>query len=228
MLPPRMLKRLMRRRWAQAAVAAAAGRYLGWTMATTRWTIEGTDNLAPTLAGSPTIVAFWHERLAVIPGLFLHAQAATGGRLRVHVLVSRHSDGRFIGDVVAPMGVRLVHGSSRKNNEDRGGAEALLLLGERLRAGECVAITPDGPRGPRRSAAPGVARLSAETGCEVLPVAAQTRRRRVLGTWDRMVLGLPYSRGVIVCGARLPGGTELAVIAAALTEVADRADALCP
>lgn len=226
-----MLKRLTRGRWAQAALAALLGRYLSWILATTRWTIVGETHLAATLAGTPTIVAFWHERLALMPGLFLHATRATEGRLRIHVLVSRHADGRFIGEIVARLGVRLVHGSSRKGGEDRGGSEALRTMAGIVAAGECVAITPDGPRGPRRSAAPGVARLAAETGAEVLPVAAQTRRRRVLGTWDRMVLGLPYSHGVIVCGPRIAVrdvAEGLATIEAALTAATDEADRLCP
>ena len=62
-----------------------------------------------------------------------------------------------------------------------------------------MVITPDGPRGPPRVAAPGVAQLAAMAGVRVLPCAAQTSRRRVLGTWDRMVLPLPWGRGVIVC-----------------------------
>lgn len=226
-----MLKRVLRQRWAQAIAAASVGRYLTWTMATTRWSLVGAEHLQPTLDGAPTIVAFWHERLMVITGLFLHATRSTGGRLLVHVLVSRHADGRLIGDVVAPLGVRLVYGSSRRRGEDRGGAEALRQLADILAAGGTVAITPDGPRGPRRIAAGGVARLAEQTGADVLPVAAQTRRRRVLRTWDRMVLGLPYSRGVLVCGPRLridDAAVDLPRIEAAMTEAADAADRLCP
>ena len=226
-----MLKRILRRRWAQAAVAASVGRYLTWTMATTRWTLVGAEHLAPTLDGAPTIVAFWHERLSLMAALFLRATRATEGRLLVHVLVSRHADGRMIGDVVAPLGVRLVYGSSRRKGADRGGSEALRQLGDILAAGGTVAITPDGPSGPRRHAAAGVARLAQQSGADVLPVSAQTRRRRVLNTWDRMVVGLPYSRGVLVCGPRLTvvdAAVDLHRIEAALTEAADEADRLCP
>lgn len=226
-----MLKRLLRRRWAQAAAAASVGRYLSWTMATTRWTLVGAEHLAPTLEGVPTIVAFWHERLSLMAALFLHATRATDGRFQIHVLVSRHADGRLIGDVVAPLGVRLVYGSTRRKGADRGGAEALRQLAEILAAGGTVAITPDGPRGPRRHAAGGVARLAEQSGAHVLPVSAQTRRRRVLGTWDRMVLGLPFSRGVLVCGPRLvvdDAAVDLPRIEAALSDAADLADRLCP
>ena len=68
-----------------------------------------------------------------------------------------------------------------------------------LAGGDHIAITPDGPRGPRRVAAAGVAQLAALSGVPVLPCAAQTTRRWVLRTWDRMVVPQPFGRGVVVC-----------------------------
>ena len=51
-------------------------------------------------------------------------------------------------------------------------------------------------------------------------------------SWDRMVIPLPFGRGVLVCGATIAvpqadWEQTLPVIAAALTEAADRADRLC-
>jgi hypothetical protein len=148
------------------------------------------------------------------------------GGAPMHVLVSRHRDGRLIGDVGARFGLTTVHASS-----SRGGGVGLLSLARLLGQGAHVAITPDGPRGPRRQAAPGVAGLAALTGRPVLPCAAATSRRRLLGSWDRMVLPLPFGRGVIVVQPpivvpRRGGEGALPAIQAALTEACDRADAL--
>ena len=86
--------------------------------------------------------------------------------------------------------------------------------------------------GPRRVAARGVAQIAALSGAPVLPLAAQTTRRRVLPTWDAMVLPLPFGRGVLVCGPAIAVPREgwdawLPRIEAALTEAAERADRLC-
>ena len=70
-----------------------------------------------------------------------------------------------------------------------------------LEDGDQIVITPDGPRGPAREAAAGVAQLAALTQAPIIPCAAQTSARRVLATWDRMVLPLPFGRGVLVCAA---------------------------
>ena len=225
-----MLKRLLRSPAVQSLLAALLGRYLAFALRTTRWTLHGAANVARHGAGEPAIVAFWHERLPLMPPLL--RQARQGGP-RVHALASRHSDGRLIGELMRRFGVEVVHGSTARNGEDRGGAAALRQLLRHLSAGEHVVITPDGPRGPRRQAAAGIAQLAAISGVPVLPCAAQTSRRWVLSSWDRMVLPLPFGRGVIVCGAtirvaRRDAGGSLPVIAAALTAAAAEADRLCP
>jgi lysophospholipid acyltransferase (LPLAT)-like uncharacterized protein len=226
-----MLKRLLGRPAVVALFASLLGRYLLFALRTTRWTVDGEEHLAPHIAGAPAVVGFWHERLPLLPMLWLMARArGMGGS--AHVLISRHRDGQFIAAVVRQFGLGIVHGSTARNGRDRGGAAGLRVLLDQIEAGGHVVITPDGPRGPRRVAAPGIAHLAAVSGAPVLPCAAQTSRRRVLGSWDRMVLPLPFGRGVIVClppisVPRDGADQALPAIAAALTEAADRADALC-
>lgn len=228
-----MLKRLLRSAGAQGLAARAVGLYLDLALRTTRWTLDGAENMAPHAAGAPCVVAFWHERLPLMPALWILARRrAAGATARPHVLVSRHRDGRFIGEVVRRFGMGVVHGSSGKGEKRKGGAAGLRALLALLEAGDHVAITPDGPRGPRRRAAPGAAQIAALSGAPVLPASAQTSRRRVLGTWDRMVLPLPFGRGVIVCGtpihvARDAWTDHLPAIEAALTDATTRADRLC-
>lgn len=222
------MKRILRHPGVQTALAHLLGLYLWFALRTTRWTIDGVEHLAPYAAGEPVVAAFWHERLPLMPAMWLCARRLPGARLpRIHVLISRHRDGRFIAAVVRRFGIDVVHGSSSKGGA--AGTRALLAL---LAAGGRVVITPDGPRGPRRVAAAGVAQLAALSGAKILPASAQTSRRRVLRSWDRMVLPLPFARGVIACGPpiavpRQDWQASLPSIEAALTEAADRADRLC-
>jgi len=225
-----MIKRLLRHKAVPRLLAALLGRYLQFALRTTRWTLHGAEHVAPYLAGQPVIAAFWHERLPLMPSLWRLAQLQSSPRM--HVLVSRHRDGRFIARLLDRFGVATVHGSTARNGQNRGGAAGMRQMLERLAAGEQVGITPDGPRGPRRVASPGVAQLAALSGVVVLPCSAQTTRRRVLRTWDRMVLPLPFGRGVLVCRrpiavARDEAAAALPEIAAALTAAAEQADRLC-
>jgi len=226
-----MLKRLLRRPVVQRLLASLLSRYLAFALRTTRWTLYGAEHLAPLLAGTPAVVAFWHERLPLMVALWTLARRP-GKDVKACVLVSRHTDGRFIGEVMRRFDVAVAHGSTRRSGRDRGGAAGMRVLLDQLAAGSHVVITPDGPRGPRRVAAPGVAQLAATAAVRVLPCAAQTSRRHVLRTWDHMVLPLPWGRGAIVCGAaimvpRHRAEAALPLIAGALSAAADEADRLC-
>lgn len=187
-----MLRRLTRHPAFQAFAARVVGAYLALVFRTTRWTLLGEANLDAALAAHGNVVAaFWHENLPVMPHLLLRAQRA-GKAGPAHVLVSRHRDGRLIGGIVRRFGISMVHASTSK-----GGAAGLLALLRLTRSGALVVITPDGPRGPRRQAAPGVAQLAAATGLPVLPCAGRTSRGIRLRSWDRMVVPLPFGRGVL-------------------------------
>lgn len=223
------MKSLLRHPTVQALLARLLGRYLHFALRTTRWTLDGQPHAAALAAGQPAVVAFWHEHLPLVPALALLARHLPGYRpARMHALVSHHRDGRFIGLVIRRFGMDTVFGSS-----SRGGPAALRNLLGLLAKGHIIGITPDGPRGPRRQAAPGVAQLAALSGMPVVPIAARTARRIQLGTWDRMTIPLPFGRGVVVCGAAIPvpraaWQDALPAITAGLNAASDQAERLCP
>lgn len=224
------MKRLVRHPLVQAALARLLGLYLAFALKTTRWSLDGSEHVLPHAAGAPFVVAVWHERLLLLPMLWTLVRRSPEGRRatnQVHVLASQHNDGRLIGAVMQRFVAGVVLGSS-----SRGGAKGLRSLLALLGKGDHIVITPDGPRGPRRIAAPGVAQLAALSGAPVLPCAAQTTRHWVLQSWDRMVVPKPFGRGVIVClpTITVPRGEwqdALTRIGAALTDAAERADRLC-
>jgi lysophospholipid acyltransferase (LPLAT)-like uncharacterized protein len=223
------MKSLLRTSLAQAILAALLGGYLAFALRTTRWTLDGQEHFRPFGAGTPVVFAFWHEFLPLMPALSLIARKLPFYRpTPIHTLVSQHRDGRFIGSVVRRFGISPILGSS-----SRGGAAGLRNLLAVLRQGHLIGITPDGPRGPRRQAALGVAQLAALSGVPVVPLAARTSRRIQLNTWDRMRVPLPFGRGVMVCGPAIDvprnGWRDaVPVIAEALNQAANRAEALCP
>ena len=218
------MKSLLRTPQVQAILAFVLGRYLTFALRTTRWTLDGQENLRPHAAGAPAVFAFWHEFLPLMPALWLIARKLPYYRTTpIHTLVSQHRDGRFIGAVVQRFGIRPILGSST-----RGGASGLRNLLSVLKQGDLIGITPDGPKGPRRQAAAGVAQLAALAGVPIIPLAARTSRRIQLGTWDRMPLPLPFGRGVMVCGPaidvpRLGWKDAVPAITAALNAAAGRA-----
>jgi lysophospholipid acyltransferase (LPLAT)-like uncharacterized protein len=69
-----------------------------------------------------------------------------------------------------------------------------------LQEGYDVAIAPDGPRGPRFKVQPGVIQLARITGFPIFPFTFSAFPRKVLQSWDRFIIPLPFSRGVFVFG----------------------------
>jgi lysophospholipid acyltransferase (LPLAT)-like uncharacterized protein len=217
---------------------AVLGTYLAFALRSTRWEIEGDAYLDPFRAEVPVIVAFWHECLPLMPAGWAELRRGNPNR-RAAALISRHRDGRFIAAIMTRFSVSTVHGSSakpggrNKGARDKGGAAALRAMHARLAAGDAVIVTPDGPRGPARVAAPGTVQLAALSGAPILPSAARLRRQVRLGTWDRMILPLPFGRGAIVCAPPLRVARHddrraaEAALTTALTVAAQRAEALC-
>ncbi|MFN8984677.1 MAG: lysophospholipid acyltransferase family protein [Alphaproteobacteria bacterium] len=223
--PSPMLKRLIRHPAAQALLAWLIGLYLRLIWATTRWQLEGAE-YAKVSRGQPLILAFWHECLPLAAqGWRLmggHIPVLAG--LRAQALISRHRDGRLIARAVAPFDVEVVHASSSK-----GGAAGLRQLLRVLEGGGVAVITPDGPRGPARQAAPGIAQLAALAGLPVLACGAASSRMRRARSWDRMRFPLPFARAVVMIEApitvpREDPGSALPAITAALNRATERAD----
>lgn len=219
------MKRFLQSDGFQAVVARIAAWYLRFVAQTTRWQIEDAAGaLQAFAAGPPCIVVFWHETLPTMPILWLRKIAISNAKPAV-VLASRHRDGRLIGKAVKHFGIDQVAASS-----SRGGAAGLRALVTALAAGTDVGLTPDGPRGPRRVAAPGVAQLAALSGARILPCAAITAWGVEFNSWDRMRFPLPFGRGCLICATpitvpRASWQNSLPVIEAALTDVTTRAGA---
>jgi lysophospholipid acyltransferase (LPLAT)-like uncharacterized protein len=180
-------KRLLALGPLQVALAWMAAGYIRLVHRTTRWSVESPASSREFVAGRrPFIGCFWHGRLAMM------LAARPPGR-PVHVLVSGHRDGLLIARGIAQLGVATVAGSS-----GRGGAEALRRIAQLVRGGGVVAITPDGPRGPNMRAKGGAIKAAQLSGAPILAVTGAVSRRRLLGSWDRFCLALPFSRGVVL------------------------------
>jgi lysophospholipid acyltransferase (LPLAT)-like uncharacterized protein len=163
---------------------------LVWLLGRT-WRIErvGLDAYDAVLGrGERCIFAFWHARL--LPLVYTHR-----GR-GVAVLVSRHRDGEWIARIIEALGFVTARGSSTRGGEE--GLREMLQWAER---GHLLAITPDGPRGPRERVKPGLVLLARRTGWPVVPVATSGVPSRVLRSWDRFRIPLPFARTVVAYGA---------------------------
>jgi len=112
---------------------------------------------------------------------------------KLAALVSASKDGALLAAVLGRFGVEQVRGSS-----SRRGPQALLELTSHAQMGYDLAITPDGPRGPRYVVQEGVIALAQLTGLPIIPVTCNTRRKLCLKSWDRFQIPLPFSKCEVI------------------------------
>jgi lysophospholipid acyltransferase (LPLAT)-like uncharacterized protein len=133
----------------------------------------------------PLLWAFWHNRLFVMPYMF---ERFFGGRAGA-ALASASKDGEIIAAVMKRFGIRPIRGSSSR----RGGA-ALVEMRRAIHEGYIMAITPDGPRGPRYHVNPGLIKLAQVAGGTVLPIHVAYSRCWRLKSWDGFMIPRPFAR----------------------------------
>jgi lysophospholipid acyltransferase (LPLAT)-like uncharacterized protein len=130
------------------------------------------------------LYCLWHD--AIIGVLFTQTHRRMAG------LVSLHADGGWVADTMEIFGIRAIRGSS-----GRRGAGAIR---EMMSAAQDwhIAITSDGPRGPRREIKDGILYLASQSGRAIVPMVFAGRSAwRPRGSWTDMVIPWPWSRAVI-------------------------------
>lgn len=164
--------------------------------ATWRFRVVGREHVeAARPGGDPAVFAFWHGRL--LPMAYLHRGE------KVRVLASEHHDGELLARTIRFLGLGNVKGSST-----RGGTKAILGLVDALRDGHSVALTVDGPRGPRFVVKPGVVELSKLAGVAIIPVTSASKRHHAFASWDAFQLPAPFTRVEVRYGEPIRVATD--------------------
>src|SRR4051812_3638638 len=134
------------------------------------------------------IFSLWHGHL--LPLLWFHRGEG------VKVLISEHRDGELVARAAESLGYGLIRGSTT-----HGANRALVSLVRELEAGNEIAITPDGPRGPAETFAPGALIAAHRSNSPILPVAISVDRGWRLRSWDRFTIPKPFARVTVAYGA---------------------------
>ena len=113
------------------------------------------------------------------------------------MLLSQHQDAEILSYAARHFGFGLVRGSST-----RGGATALRKLFQESKAMH-LAITPDGPIGPRRQLSIGPVFLASRLGMPLVAIGFGYNRPKRVNSWDKFALPRPFSRARVVAGPEL-------------------------
>jgi lysophospholipid acyltransferase (LPLAT)-like uncharacterized protein len=127
----------------------------------------------------------WHGELLFSPLAYrkLHPNNPS------NAMISQHFDGEIIARTLSFLDIKAIRGSSSK-----GGSRVFLEAFKRLKGGEEVLITPDGPRGPRHTLNEGIISLAQKLNLPLFIMSYQASSYWQLKSWDRFVIPRPFSK----------------------------------
>lgn len=168
-----------------APIASMIARFIGMTFRIKEYNSE---YLSGTQGGK--IICCWHGRSLA---------ASIHYRNRGYwVIISKSKDGDIQTRIFETLGFKVIRGST-----GRGGERALIESIRKLREGETMAITPDGPRGPSHVVQGGVMAMARKTGAALIPVGASARPRTLVNSWDRYMLPWIFCKANLIYGPPL-------------------------
>jgi len=138
--------------------------------------------------GKHVILCAWHDQLLMMVTIYKGPGAK--------ILISRSRDGELIARTVSYFGQGAVRGSS-----SRGGREAFREMLKFAELDVDLAVTPDGPKGPRRQIKDGVIQMARISGRPIVPLIYVCSRGYRFRSWDRFLLPYPFARAVYCYGA---------------------------
>lgn len=162
---------------------------------TLRVEVHALGDIAPPAESVPDgrrmAIALWHENL-ILPAVYM-------GHPDVSVLISKHADGQILASLIRSLRMGLVLGST-----NRGGVEAVRQILDDNAGCKHLAVTVDGPRGPRQVVQPGIVYVASRCGMELYPVGVGYQRMWRARSWDRFAVPQPGCRVKLLLGAPLP------------------------
>lgn len=144
--------------------------------------IHGQEHLDTT----PCVYVLWHGELVMMPWLYKNTILS---KMPLAVIVSQHKDGEVLAKIMQKLDIVPLRGSST-----RGGMQALRGAIRFVRKSGNVAITPDGPRGPRHSVADGAVAIAQACKVPIVCINSQASSFWQLKSWDKMFIPKPFSK----------------------------------
>lgn len=131
------------------------------------------------------VLAFWHGTM-LLPW-YLH------GASNFAALTSKSKDGEILAKLLKKWNYQVVRGSS-----STGGEVALGIMIDYVKNNFSIAITPDGPRGPRHEFKPGAVITAKKTGVPLVLAGVSLKKKKVLNNWDKFEIPNFFTRAKIV------------------------------
>ena len=157
---------------------------------TSRWKIDGELFFDIAFkAKKPIMLCVWHGRF-LFPAYWL-----AKNNIHATAIASRHGDAAIIAKIFQRWGFSLIRGSSSKGSKDKGGSEVIREMNKIFdyKGSNIIAVTNDGPKGPRQIAKPGSLAIAIKKNVQIITITGTASRYFEFNSWDRFRIPKPFS-----------------------------------
>tara|TARA_B100000945_G_scaffold204488_1_gene164395 strand:+ start:118 stop:723 length:606 start_codon:yes stop_codon:yes gene_type:complete len=135
------------------------------------------------LGKEPILLSTWHHQ-----GLLL-AHYIKKNKIPCWAISSTHPDSEILARVLTSWKINLIRGSST-----RGWFNVVKkMVNLYKKNSSIIAVTPDGPRGPRKQAKTGAFTVAIKSNAIVFSVSASASKHWSLPSWDKTIIPKPFS-----------------------------------
>ena len=155
---------------------------------TCRFKINGQNNFEKINKNKPVLLCVWHGRM-LFPIFYV-----IKNKVKSWAIASPYNDGKIMAEILQKWNIKIIQGSSNRNAKN-----VLKKINEiyAQEAGAIIAITNDGPKGPRHVAKNGSLEIAKQYDAQIITITGDATRKWIFNSWDKFYLPKPFSKIII-------------------------------
>ena len=136
----------------------------------------------------PIMLCVWHGRM--LYPIFYVAK----NKIKTWAIASPHQDGYIMGQILKKWNVSIIKGSSNKQSKNVVNQMRDIFKNDKH---SIIAITNDGPKGPRHIAKENSLKIAQEYNAQIITITGDSTKKWVFNTWDKFYLPKPFGKIII-------------------------------
>ena len=156
---------------------------------TNKFEVYGLENLESAQKKKrPIMLCVWHGRM--LYPIFYVAK----NKIKTWAIASPHQDGYIMAQILKKWGVSIIEGSSNKKSKN-----VINQMKEIFEKDNnaIIAITNDGPKGPRHIAKENSLKIAQEYNAQIITITGDSTKKWIFKTWDKFYLPKPFGKIII-------------------------------
>ena len=151
---------------------------------TNRFVITGEENLKKAIQNKQHILlCVWHGRM-LYPIFYV-----IKNKINAWAIASQHRDGAIMGKILSKWNIKLIKGSSSKGGQNvLSELESIFSMDKQ----QIIAITNDGPKGPRHQAKLNSLTIAQKKDIQIITITGNSNKKWVFSSWDVFHLPKPF------------------------------------